>query len=275
MIKVNDRNFYEQVIQKSKEVPVLVDFWAPWCQPCLIIGPILERLEDEYQGKFILAKLNVQENQAVASHFHVTAIPIVKLFKNGKVIDEFVGALPERKIREFLKKIKPGETDSIIKKGDEYHRLGKLEQARKEYEKVLEKDPSDEQLKYKLGVILFEQENFAEAKRNLKAIEHLEEAKKVLDIIYFKEIPLREIKKLRKELDKNPDNIESHLNLADQYAKAGNYKESLDEYLIVLEKDKKYKDEAARISMLKIFNILGEEDSLVKEYRRKLTSVLF
>ncbi len=274
MIEVNDENFYQQVIQKSKEIPIVVDFWAPWCQPCLMLGPILEKLEKEYQGKFILAKLNVEENREISSYFNIASIPSVKLFKDGKIIDEFVGLLPESQIRKFLKKVKPSEIEDIIKKGDQYYNLGKLQDAKKEYEKGLEMEPGDEQIKYKIGLILFKQNNLAEAKRYLKSIENQSEAKKLLDIIYFKEIPSEDTEKLKEKLNRNPDDLELRLNLANQYAKNGDYKEAMDEYLIILEKDKKYKDEVARKCMLRIFNILGQ-NSLVEEYREKLARILF
>ena len=101
---VNDSNFGGEVIHKSKQVPVLVDFWGAWCSPCLTIKPILEELEREYDGKFILAKLNVDENPVITKRYHIRGIPAVKLFKNGEVVDEFVGLLPEQAIIAFIDK---------------------------------------------------------------------------------------------------------------------------------------------------------------------------
>ena len=101
IIEVNDKDFQKDVVDKSKDIPILVDFWAPWCQPCLLLGPILEKLSGEYPDKFILAKVNVQENPIVASRFGISAIPTVMLFKNGKVADEFTGVIPEREIKEW------------------------------------------------------------------------------------------------------------------------------------------------------------------------------
>jgi putative thioredoxin len=108
-IEVNDENFQEKVIEQSKKVPVVVDFWASWCTPCLMLSPILEKLAKEYNGKFILAKANVDETRTYAQEYMVMSIPNVKLFKNGKVVDEFVGALPESSVRKWLdKNIKSG-----------------------------------------------------------------------------------------------------------------------------------------------------------------------
>jgi len=103
-IEVNDENFQEKVIEQSKKIPVVVDFWASWCTPCLMLSPILEKLAKEYNGKFILAKANVDKNRTTSQKYGVMSIPNVKLFKNGKVVDEFVGALPEPSVREWLNK---------------------------------------------------------------------------------------------------------------------------------------------------------------------------
>jgi putative thioredoxin len=103
-IEVNDGNFQERVIEQSKKIPVVVDFWASWCTPCLILGPVIEKLAKEYNGKFILAKANVDENRTTSQKYGIMSIPSVKLFKNGKVFDEFVGAMPEESVRNWINK---------------------------------------------------------------------------------------------------------------------------------------------------------------------------
>jgi putative thioredoxin len=105
IIEVNDSDFQEKIIEKSKEIPVVVDFWAAWCMPCQILGPILEKLVREHEGKFILAKVNVDFARETAIKYGISTIPSVKMFKNGKVVDEFIGALPEPAVREWLERI--------------------------------------------------------------------------------------------------------------------------------------------------------------------------
>ncbi|OIN95772.1 thioredoxin [Candidatus Desantisbacteria bacterium CG1_02_38_46] len=104
MVEVNGENFQKEVLEKSKEKPVLVDFWAEWCAPCIMLSPTLEKLEKKYKEKFILAKVNVDENQALASQYRIMSIPNVKLFKEGEMVDEFVGVLPEKEIVNFLER---------------------------------------------------------------------------------------------------------------------------------------------------------------------------
>lgn len=103
-IEINEKGFKEKVIERSGEIPVVVDFWSPMCMPCLMLGPVLEKLAKEYDGKFILAKINLSQNQAIAQTYGITSIPAVKLFKKGRVIDEFIGALGETAVREWLDK---------------------------------------------------------------------------------------------------------------------------------------------------------------------------
>jgi len=103
-IEVSDLEFEKKVLEKSEKIPVLVDFWAAWCGPCRILGPTLEKLAKEYEGKFVLAKVDVQENQKWASKFEITSIPSIKLFKKGKIVDSFIGSIPESYVKDFLKK---------------------------------------------------------------------------------------------------------------------------------------------------------------------------
>ena len=103
-IDVNDANFEKEVIEKSKTIPVVVDFWAGWCMPCQMLGPVLESLAKEYEGKFILAKLNVDESSGTSNKYGISGIPAVKMFKDGKIVDEFIGALPEHLVKDWLDK---------------------------------------------------------------------------------------------------------------------------------------------------------------------------
>ena len=104
IINVTDRDFEKKVIEKSKEIPIVVDFWATWCMPCLILSPILEKLTEEYNGKFVLVKVNVDNAKVKAQEYKIMSIPGVKMFKNGKVADEFIGAIPEPNVKEWLNK---------------------------------------------------------------------------------------------------------------------------------------------------------------------------
>ncbi|MFH0876340.1 MAG: thioredoxin [archaeon] len=103
-IEVNDENFEKEVIEKSREIPVVVDFWAPWCVPCQALSPVLEALAEEYCGKFILAKINVEEHKGKAREFKIMSIPCIKMFKNGIFADEFIGVMPEEKVKMWLDK---------------------------------------------------------------------------------------------------------------------------------------------------------------------------
>lgn len=103
-VEVNDSNFSKEVIEKSAELPVAVDFWAEWCMPCKMLGPVLEKLAEEYKGKFVLAKADVEQTGAKAQEYGVSSIPNVKLFRDGKVVDQFIGALPEEQVKAWLEK---------------------------------------------------------------------------------------------------------------------------------------------------------------------------
>lgn len=103
-VEINDDNFEEEVIKRSAKIPVIVDFWAPWCFPCLMLSPILEGLAEENKRRFVLAKLNTEDSPSTSMKYEITAIPCVLLFKNGKIADKFIGALPEHAVREWISK---------------------------------------------------------------------------------------------------------------------------------------------------------------------------
>jgi len=124
------RDNYAQVMEASFEVPVLIDFWASWCQPCQVLMPILAKLADEYQGKFVLGKLNTEQEQEIAARFGIRSIPNVKLFRNGQSVDEFMGALPESSVREFIDRHIAGESDASVEESPEHQFfVGEVENA--------------------------------------------------------------------------------------------------------------------------------------------------
>src|SRR6266704_3473949 len=126
VIEVTDQNFGTAVLEESKRRPVVVDFWAEWCQPCRLIGPVLERLAEEGGGDFLLAKLDVDANPQASAALQIQSIPAVKAFRDGGLVDEFIGAIPEQAIRQWLNGVVPSEADHLVEQGAEAEREGRV-----------------------------------------------------------------------------------------------------------------------------------------------------
>jgi putative thioredoxin len=269
IIEVTETTFLPEVLERSHRQPVVVDFWAPWCGPCRTLSPTLERLTEEAQGAFALAKINTDENQQLAAQFGVQGIPAVKMFRDGKVVGEFVGALPEPRVREFIKKYAPNQSDLILTAAQDLARAQKWTEAETAYRHALAIDPNNAQIALELGKVLLRLGRGPDAATLLEAIpseaREAEAAQKLLPAARW----------MCPASAEETQEIDRMYAAAGQLAREGRYAEAMDSLIGVLRRNRAYRNGAARQVMLGLFELLGADDPAVREYQRQLANVLF
>ena len=280
-VDVNEKDFEQDVLERSYSVPVVLDFWAPWCGPCRAIGPVLEKLADEQAGKFVLAKVNVDENPALAQSFQISSIPAVKAVKEGAIANEFLGALPEPAIREFVEGLIPSEADSLAQQGQDLQEQGKDQGAESLYRAALSKDERQPKALLGLARLLAGKEEHADALALLGRIppnarEH-DAAQQLAAQIRVKQTGANagEEAAYREKIEADPNDLDARFELAQILAASTRYEEALVEYLEIVKKDRAFRDEGARKAMLEIFEVVGARSELADRFRSELAKVLF
>jgi putative thioredoxin len=276
VLDVTDATFATDVVEQSKSRPVVVDFWAPWCGPCRVLGPTIERVAAEFGGQIPLAKLNVDENPQTAAQYRVQGIPAVKAFRDGRVINEFTGALPEPQVRAFFQKLTPSPIDIALQSAQELMRAGDIAGAEARYREVLESQRDNAQAIIGLAEILVRRGAYAEADTFLKALPADRRAKVLRHRIFLEQYAQRHADEdLRDEAAANPRDARARYRWGVMLAAREEYIEALDELLASVGIDRNFEDGAARKAMLAIFEILGLDSMITREYQRKLEHVLF
>lgn len=279
IIDVDERTFQREVIERSRSVLVVVDFWAPWCGPCRMLGPILEGLAEEFGGRFILAKLNTDENQRLAAQFGIQGIPAVKAFQDGHVVAEFVGAQPRPVVQQFIERLLPNELDMKVAEGQALLAAEKFAEAERRFRAVLADNPDHPAGLFGLARALLEQGQERGALQTLERVpaatpEGAEAARLRAAISLRQEVDGADEATLTARLAEAPEDLEARFKLASLLATQGRYGEALEHYLEIVQRDRSFRDDGARQAMLHIFELLGDQP-LTREYRNKLAMLLF
>jgi putative thioredoxin len=279
VIDVGDRDFEREVLVRSREVPIVVDCWAPWCAPCRALGPVLERLALEHAGAFVLAKVNVDEAPAVAEALRVQSIPAVKAFRDGVLVAEFIGAQPEGAVRQFLVSVLPTDTDRLAREGNEKAAAGDMEGAAAAFRDALARDPRHARALLGLARVHVARGEHAEALALLERIPPgapvAREAERLAAETRTRVDARGDETTLRARVAAHLDDLDARLQLGRLLAARGKHEEALAELLEVVRRDPKHADEAARRAMLDVFEILGPAHELSGRYRSELARVLF
>ncbi|MGB1008998.1 MAG: thioredoxin [Thiolinea sp.] len=283
IFEANAQNFAQIVLQNSHQLPVLVDFWADWCQPCQMLMPVLAKLADEYQGAFILVKVNTDENQELAAQFGVRSLPTIKLFKGGEAVDEFMGVLPEEDIRKFINKHRTRQTEPYRQQALMMQQQGDLPGAVDLMSQVLQHEPDFHEAGLELAAMLLEQGEVDQAESRLQTIpeeaETAEQRRQLLADIKMARLQEQasgeDTSELEQKLADNPDDLSAMLELAKVRIAQGNAEAGLELYLTVMKKDAAFEEGAGRQGLLDTFELLGSANPLVKKYRSKMFSLLY
>lgn len=284
IIESNTDRFRDDVIDASSQVPIIVDFWAPWCEPCKQMTPILEKLVQEYNGQVKLVKINIDENQALAQQLQVQSIPMVYAFKDGRPADAFNGALPESQLRQFIEKLTGGDgspLDQAIEQAKNLLETGDVENASSIFNQILAAD--SENAEAHAGIIKgFVITGEIDQARNYLASLSEDLLKNKLISAIQTAIELEEqtadageVDELKNMLLNNPDNHQARFDYAIALYAAGEIEIAVEELVEILKRNRDWNNDAARQQLFKIFDALGHEDPVTIEGRRKMSAVLF
>jgi putative thioredoxin len=267
--------FQKNVIEESIRRPVVVDFWAPWCGPCKSLKPILEKLAAEYGGKFLLAKVNSDDNQELAARYGVRGIPSVKAFIDGEPVDEFSGAIPEGEVRAFLDRLIPSPAEEVRGKAAEKRMAGDLSAALQLLADASRLDPGHLGVRLDAAEIMLDLNEADEASRLLASVPDDADPRvaQLKARLQFLGAAGADEAGLQVRIAADENDLEARLQLAKLWVAASNYEPAMEQLLEIVRRDRGFQDDIGRKTLLDVFNLLGGGE-LVSKYRRLLASAL-
>ncbi len=278
--------FAADVLEASRETPVIVDFWAPWCGPCKQLGPLLEKVVNAAKGAVRLVKINIDENQEIARQLRIQSIPTVYAFKNGQPVDGFMGAIPESQVRSFVQHLTGGQTgtspaDDILAAAEEAFASGDLAAAAQAYGQTLQEEPGHPKAVAGLARCYLKSGDVDRARKTLQLVRPDGAADEAMRAVEA-EVRLREqaaqagdTAEIRARLESNPDDHQARYDLALALDANGDRQAALDTLLEIVRRDRNWNDQAARKHLVTLFEAMGPADPRTVEARRKLSSILF
>lgn len=281
IVTVTVENFAQEVIERSSQVPVLVDFWAQWCNPCKMLLPVLTKLAEEYQGKFILAKVNTDEQQQLATQYGIRSIPTLKLFRRGRVVDEIAGVQSETALRAMIDKYRDRPADKLRLQAEAYKFSGDTEQAIEILKEAIELEPSYYEIHLDLAKLLLETQQVEAAELLLKELPVNIQTEARVQVLYnlstFARIAQNapDLEQLQQQLATTPTDHHARYQLAALQVLHENYTAALDNFLELMQRDRKFNDDAGRKGLLAVFNLLNNQGDLVSRYRSKMARLLY
>ena len=278
IVEVNQHNF-ASLVEASQQVPVLVDFWADWCQPCQQLIPMLTRLAQEYRGRFILAKVNADAEQALAGHFRVRSLPTVIVVWQGQIVEQLVGLQPESTYRQIIERLTASPGDQLQEQVEALWEHGRRQEAVSLLREALKQEESVE-LKVMLAEKLLQLDQGGEARQLLQSLPAEEQERQpasgLLARLQFADLAegAPDRRALEQRVQSDPTDSAARRQLAARCVLAGDYQAALEQFMEILRRDPKFEDEAGRKGLIAIFEILGNENPLVTAYRRRMFSLL-